>query len=162
MPQMRRSTGQQTASRNWQPKLAVVRTGWTRRFASLSAAKTQKTLSLMWKTTGGASITIFAMESYGFYLSLTNFLASCGASLSFFNEHMPRIEVLGVEVRQFSGQSVRALVPRVIGQTERARQDKVALPSRKISLSHIVESCPEWCRSFFEDLFEEAEKRASA
>lgn len=78
--------------------------------------------------------------------------------IEFLNEHMPRIEVLGVEVRQFSGQFMRALVPRVIGQTERARQDKVALPSHKISLSHFVESCPEWCRSFFEDLFEEARK----
>ena len=78
--------------------------------------------------------------------------------IEFLNEHMPRIEVLGVEVRQFSGQSMRALVPRVIGQTERARQDKAAPPGPKISLSSFIESCPGWCRSFFEDLFGEAEK----
>lgn len=47
---------------------------------------------------------------------------------------------------------------RVIGQTERARQEKVPSPARKISLSYFVESCPEWCRSFFEDLFEEADR----
>ena len=79
--------------------------------------------------------------------------------IEFLNEHMPGIEVLGVEVRQFSGQSMRALVPRVIGQTERARQDKVASPSHKISLSHFVESCPEWSQSFFEDLFAGAGKK---
>lgn len=78
--------------------------------------------------------------------------------IEFLNEHMPRIEVLGVEVRQFSGQSMRALVPRVIGQTERARQDKVSAPAHKVSLSSFVETCPEWCRSFFEDLFEDAGK----
>jgi hypothetical protein len=78
--------------------------------------------------------------------------------IEFLNEHMPRIEVLGVEVRQFSGQNMRALVPRVIGQTERARQDKVSSPARKISLNTFIENCPEWCRSFFETLFEEADR----
>jgi len=78
--------------------------------------------------------------------------------IEFLNEHMPRIEVLGVEVRQFAGRSVRALVPRVVGQTERARREKVSPPARKISLSELVERCPDWCHAFFKDLFEEANR----
>lgn len=41
--------------------------------------------------------------------------------IEFLNEHMPRVEVLGVEIRQYAGENVRALVPRVVGQTESAR-----------------------------------------
>ncbi|HUG44642.1 MAG TPA: hypothetical protein VMN76_10425, partial [Acidobacteriota bacterium] len=78
--------------------------------------------------------------------------------IEFLNEHMPRIEVLGVEVRQFAGQNVRALVPRVIGQTERTRQEKITRPSRKVTLDELVGDCPVWCRTFFEDLFEEANR----
>jgi hypothetical protein len=76
--------------------------------------------------------------------------------IEFLNEHMPRIEVLGVEIRQFAGQSMRALVPRVVGQTERARQDKVPAPARNITASEFVQQCPDWCRRFFEDLFDSA------
>ena len=38
--------------------------------------------------------------------------------IEFLNERMQTIEVLGVEIRQYEGQNIRALVPRVIGQTE--------------------------------------------
>lgn len=74
--------------------------------------------------------------------------------IEFLNENMPRIEVLGVEVRQFSGKNVQALVPRVIGQTERARQEKVTASQRKTSRKEFLESCPAWSRAFYEDLFD--------
>ena len=75
--------------------------------------------------------------------------------IEFLNEHMPRIEVLGIEVRHFGDGSVRALVPRVIGQTERARQDK--LPSgRKTTQQEFLEVCPVWSRAFYDDLFNQA------
>jgi len=80
--------------------------------------------------------------------------------IEFLNEHMPRIDVLGVEVRQFVGRSMKALVPRVIGLTERARQDKVSPPSRKISQTEILANCPDWSRPFFEDLIEQANQEA--
>lgn len=44
--------------------------------------------------------------------------------IEFLNEHFSKIEVLGVELRQYVGQGVRALVPRVVGQTELIRERK--------------------------------------
>lgn len=44
--------------------------------------------------------------------------------VEFLNETMSPVEVLAVEVQQFVGQSHKALVPRVIGQTARAQQAK--------------------------------------
>ena len=72
---------------------------------------------------------------------------------------MPRIEVLGVEIREFAGRSMRAVVPRVVGQTERARQDKATPPVRKTNTNEFLERCPEWCRAFFSDLFDSAAKQ---
>ncbi len=40
--------------------------------------------------------------------------------VEFLNEQMPRTEVLAVEIKQFSGQTGRTLVPRVIGRTASA------------------------------------------
>ena len=44
--------------------------------------------------------------------------------VEFMNEKMSDIEVLAVEVKQFLGGGRRAVVPRVIGLTEMARQKK--------------------------------------
>ena len=50
--------------------------------------------------------------------------------VEFLNEVMSPTEVLAVEIRQFAGQDVRALVPRVTGQTEATRQAKRPRPPR--------------------------------
>ena len=81
--------------------------------------------------------------------------------IEFLNEHMPLVEVLGVEVRQYEGRDVRALVPRVVGQTEYARQQKKT-PRQSIGLTtekKFLESCPEGARPFFIKLLTEADKR---
>ncbi len=44
--------------------------------------------------------------------------------VEFLNEQMDPAEVLAVEIRQFAGQGLKALVPRVIGRTARAQQKK--------------------------------------
>jgi hypothetical protein len=44
--------------------------------------------------------------------------------IEFLNQQMDTTEVLGVEIRQFSGAGVRSLVPRVIGQTAEAERRK--------------------------------------
>ena len=44
--------------------------------------------------------------------------------VEFLNEQMDPAEVLAVEVKQFTGQGMKTLVPRVLGQTETARQKK--------------------------------------
>ncbi len=51
--------------------------------------------------------------------------------IEFLNEHMPTIEVLGVELRRYEGAGVHALVPRVIGQTERTRAERAGEAAKK-------------------------------
>lgn len=71
--------------------------------------------------------------------------------IEFLNGHMPLIDVLGVEIRQYEGQSVRALVPRVIGQTESARQQKATHPKqvRRTTQDEFLGGCPGRTRQFF-------------
>ncbi len=47
-------------------------------------------------------------------------------AVEYLNDQMKDAEVLAVEVKQFKGEGVTTLVPRVIGQTERAQQKKTA------------------------------------
>lgn len=49
--------------------------------------------------------------------------------IEFLNEQMDPAEVLGVEIRQFAGEGLRTLVPRVIGHTAAAKQKKQGTPS---------------------------------
>lgn len=80
--------------------------------------------------------------------------------IEFLNEHMPRIEVLGIEVRQYTQGGLRALVPRVIGQTERARESRRgATPVRMTTQEEFLENCPVWSRPLFDGIFEEARAR---
>ena len=44
--------------------------------------------------------------------------------VEFLNEQMDPAEVLAIEVKQFVGEGMKTLVPRVVGQTETARQKK--------------------------------------
>jgi hypothetical protein len=45
--------------------------------------------------------------------------------VEFLNSQMDPAEVLAIEVKQFAGENLKTLVPRVLGQTETARQRKV-------------------------------------
>jgi hypothetical protein len=44
--------------------------------------------------------------------------------VEFLNSQMDPVEVLAIEVKQFVGENLKTLVPRVVGQTETARQKK--------------------------------------
>lgn len=80
--------------------------------------------------------------------------------IEFLNEHMPRVEVLGVEIRQYEREGTRVLVPRVVGQTESARQSKQSGRSKpKVDRAQFLESCSERTRDFFLTLFDEIERR---
>lgn len=82
--------------------------------------------------------------------------------IEFLNEHMPSIEVLGVELRQYSGSRVRALVPRVIGQTQRALDDKSrSRPAArgKTTEPEFLQSCPGWSQPFFQRMLDGARER---
>lgn len=80
--------------------------------------------------------------------------------IEFLNEHMPLVEVLGVEIRRYEGQKIRALVPRVVGQTETARQQKVRLP--KTTPDEFLSLCDEKSRNFFLELLKSAEDEGYA
>jgi len=61
--------------------------------------------------------------------------------IEFLNEQMDPAEVLGVEIKQYVGENVQTLVPRVIGQTESAviRKDAVSNSRSKIDEGHYWE-----------------------
>lgn len=80
--------------------------------------------------------------------------------IEFLNEHMPRVEVLGVEIRQYERDGTRVLVPRVVGQTESARQSKSSGRRKpKIDRASFLEACSGGLGEFFESLLTELEVR---
>jgi hypothetical protein len=85
--------------------------------------------------------------------------------IEFLNEQFTNIEVLGVELRQYVGQGIKALVPRVIGQTEAARDQKErSSPNRPSSTSPLTEEtllaeCPATASEFFTHILSESAKR---
>jgi hypothetical protein len=44
--------------------------------------------------------------------------------VEFLNEQMPRIDVIAVELKQFVGEGIKTLVPRLVGQTANAKQKR--------------------------------------
>ncbi len=81
--------------------------------------------------------------------------------IEFLNEQMTSVEVLGIEIPQYVGGAVRALVPRLVGQTEAARsaKRKPAQPVRRTTREEFLASCPEGARSLFEDVINGATDR---
>lgn len=81
--------------------------------------------------------------------------------IEFLNEKMRDVEVLGVELRQYVGGKLRAMVPRVIGQTEAIRQAKArkATPTRHTNRQEFLSVCQEDVRQFFETTLDEARQR---
>ncbi len=81
--------------------------------------------------------------------------------IEFLNEQMTTAEVFGVELPQFVGSDIRALVPRLVGQTEMTRQKKqeTKTTSRKTTMKEFLSKVSEDLRPFFVDLISEAEKQ---
>jgi len=81
--------------------------------------------------------------------------------IEFLNDHMALVEVLGVEIRQYAGREIRALVPRVVGRTEFARQQKASSGRvvRKTTEAEFLSACSEDARRFFVQLLSDASKR---
>lgn len=61
--------------------------------------------------------------------------------VTFLNEQMPRIEVLAVEIKQFSGRSFQTLVPRVIGRMAALEDSSSSgpVPRRKLTRASFLE-----------------------
>jgi hypothetical protein len=82
--------------------------------------------------------------------------------LEFLNEQMPRLHVVGLELVQYHAEGLpRILVPRVVGQTEAARELKIrtAGPRLKIDEATFLASCHEDGQGFFTELINEAKAR---
>lgn len=64
--------------------------------------------------------------------------------VTFLNEQMPRIEVLAVEIKQFSGRSFQTLVPRVIGRMAALEDSSRSgpVPRRKLTRASFLEELP--------------------
>lgn len=80
--------------------------------------------------------------------------------IEYLNENMSRVEVLGVEIRQYERNGTRVLVPRVVGQTESARQSKsTGRRKPRIDRTSLLENSSSQSREFFESLLDELERR---
>jgi hypothetical protein len=82
--------------------------------------------------------------------------------LEFLNEQMPRLHVVGLELVQYHAEGLpRILVPRVVGQTEAARELKIRTsgPRPKTDETAFLAACPEDARGFFAELIGEANRR---
>jgi hypothetical protein len=81
--------------------------------------------------------------------------------IEFLNEKMEEVEVLGVELAQYVGSNIKALVPRVIGQTEVIRQRKQQPASSKrriINMEEFLDNCPKDSQDFFRRAIEESQQ----
>ena len=83
------------------------------------------------------------------------------AIIEFMNEKMETVEVLGVELRQYVGEDLRAVVPRIIGQTEATRIAKRRPSVSRPILNEVtfLKACPDLARGCFADALQEAGKR---
>jgi len=84
--------------------------------------------------------------------------------VEFLNEEMSNVEVLAVEVKQFQrtgNQKQKALVPRVVGLTEAARNAKSPSSKRKgnTNQEEFLEKCTPAAREFFQRVLKCAEER---
>jgi len=79
--------------------------------------------------------------------------------IEFLNEQMQRVEVLGIEVPQYVGQDIKALVPRLIGQSEFARQEKQPTkPQGKTNEKAFLSACPESVARYFASIIRDAQE----
>ena len=78
--------------------------------------------------------------------------------VEFLNAHMPGIEVLAVEIKQFRGKSTQTLVPRVIGRTADVTKRSSAGPRQRLTMQSFLEKFDEESRSAAVRLLAEAER----
>ena len=81
--------------------------------------------------------------------------------IEFLNAKMTDVQVLGVELRQYVGNKLRAMVPRIIGQTEATRRTKStnAARSRHTTQDEMIAACPDSIQPYLVDIVKESERR---
>ena len=82
--------------------------------------------------------------------------------VEFLNEKLDGVEVLAVEVKQYLGQGQQALVPRVVGLTEAARDKKSPVaPRPRTSRDMFLAKCSDVARPVFGDILDAAQARGN-
>ena len=77
--------------------------------------------------------------------------------VEFLNDKMADVEVLAVEIKQYKGKDQRALVPRVVGLTEKAKDRKTGDSRRwKTDRERFLLSCPPESRATLEMVIDRA------
>ena len=80
--------------------------------------------------------------------------------VEFLNSQMDQAEVLAVEISQFVGEGLKTLVPRVIGQTEAARQSKQAgLGTHFTTREEFLGKCGPAAQRFFDRVLSLAQEK---
>jgi hypothetical protein len=79
--------------------------------------------------------------------------------VEFLNEQMKTVEVLAVEAKQFVGEGVSAIVPRLLGMTEAAREVKGQTNRRPTNWGELSAKCTPEASQFFSHIIDYAEKQ---
>lgn len=79
--------------------------------------------------------------------------------VEFLNEQMTTVEVLAVEAKQFVGEGVSAIVPRLLGMTETAREVKGQTNRKPINREELLTKCSPEAAQFFDQILDLAEEQ---
>ena len=79
--------------------------------------------------------------------------------VEFLNEQMVSAEVLAVEIKQFLGEGQKAIVPRLIGMTETAREIKQLSSRRPTNMDEFLARCTPEVADIFSHILDVAKER---
>ncbi len=79
--------------------------------------------------------------------------------VEFLNEQMTTVEVLAVEAKQFIGEGVSAIVPRLLGMTETAREVKGQVNRKLTNREEMLAKCSPEASQFFHHILDLAEEQ---
>jgi hypothetical protein len=79
--------------------------------------------------------------------------------VEFLNEQMTTVEVLAVEAKQFIGEGVSAIVPRLLGMTETAREVKGQVNRKPTNRQDLFAKCSPEAAQFFNFILDLAEEQ---
>lgn len=78
--------------------------------------------------------------------------------VEFLNEKMSDVEVLALEIKQFLGEGQKAIVPRLLGMTETARETKRSTSQRKTNRDEFLGKCEPEIADFFSRILDKADQ----
>jgi len=79
--------------------------------------------------------------------------------VEFLNEQMTSVEVLAVEVKQFVGDGISAIAPRLLGMTETAREVKRRTERGQTNRSDFLSKCSSEAARFFSHILDSASEQ---